>query len=334
MSTNYRHPWLAGVALAGMLLSAVHAAEPKLPRDGWVSWQIPAVDRAPAWCCCANGGRADSAAVPCRLDDRHDGWNIRNRDATTAAVKVYVRTQGGTIERLQVLSADCPVETATPVETLNDVSLDDSVHWLASQVRSSAEDAVTHRPLGESALAALALHRGDLARDSLAGFARDPDMEIRKWSVFWLAMLRGAEGAEITSSVMFNDADPRVREHAAFALSQSHAPRVTTDLARLGNTDKSGEVRAKAWFWLAHTGAAESEAAIGAALHHDADAGVREQAIFALSRLPGERAPRALIAAAEDRTLPHEIRKRAVFWLSQSNSDAAQAYLDKVLATR
>jgi len=61
---------------------------------------------------------------------------------------------------------------------------------------------------------------------------------------------------------------------------------------------------------------------------------VREQAIFALSRLPGDRASRALITAAEDRALPREIRKRAVFWLSQSNSDAAQAYLEKVLATR
>jgi hypothetical protein len=334
VNTNYRHKWIAGVTLAGMLLSVAHAAEPKLPRDGWASWEIPAVDHAPAWCCCANGGPTDSAAVPCRLDDRHDGWNIRNRDATTAAVKVYVRTQGGKVDRLQVLSADCPVETATPVETLHDVSPDDSVHWLVSQVRSSAEDALTHRPLGESALAALALHPGDLARDSLARFSRDPDVETRKWSVFWLALLRGAEGAEITSSVMFDDADPRVREHAAFALSQSHAPRVATDLVRLGNTDKSGEVRAKAWFWLAHTGAAQSEAAIGAALRQDADASVREQAIFALSQLPGDRASRALITAAEDRALPREIRKRAVFWLSQSNSDAAQAYLEKVLATR
>jgi HEAT repeat protein len=93
-----------------------------------------------------------------------------------------------------------------------------------------------------------------------------------------------------------------------------------------------GEVRAKAWFWLAQTGAAESEQAIGAALRKDADDNVREQAIFALSRLPDERATRALIAAAEDRALSREQRKRAVFWLSQSEADAAQAYLEKVLA--
>ena len=62
-----------------------------------------------------------------------------------------------------------------------------------------------------------------------------------------------------------------------------------------------------------------------------ADEHVREQAIFALSQLPDERATRALIAAAEDRSLSREQRKRAVFWLAQSESEAAQTYLEKVL---
>ena len=39
-----------------------------------------------------------------------------------------------------------------------------------------------------------------------------------------------------------------------------------------------------------------------------------------------------MIAAAEDKSLSREQRKRAVFWLSQSKSNAALAYLDKVLA--
>ena len=40
----------------------------------------------------------------------------------------------------------------------------------------------------------------------------------------------------------------------------------------------------------------------------------------------------ALIAAVEDQSLSREHRKRAVFWLAQSKSDAAQTYLEKVLA--
>ena len=123
-----------------------------------------------------------------------------------------------------------------------------------------------------------------------------------------------------------------MREHAAFAITQSKSPRVAQDLTRLGNTDKDGEVRAQAWFWLAQSGAPGSEAAIVAALRKDQDDNVREQAIFALSQLPDERATRALISAAEDQSLSNEQRKRAVFWLAQSESKGAQTYLEKVLA--
>jgi HEAT repeat protein len=131
---------------------------------------------------------------------------------------------------------------------------------------------------------------------------------------------------------MFGDREPDVRRHAAFAITESKSPRIAQDLIRLGNTDKNGEVRSQAWFWLAETGATESENAIGAALRKDADDHVREQAIFALSQLPGERGTRALIAVAEDRSLPGEPRKRALFWLAQSESEGARVYLEKMLA--
>ena len=334
MSPNYRALRVAALGLAGLVLSQANAAEPKLAATGWTSWQVPAVDNAPAWCCFANGDDSDASRAACRLDDRHDGWNIRNRDATTDAVKVYAKTNGGRIERLQVLSASCPVETSTPIQQLDGVTADESARWLEAQVTWAADDAITNQPLGQNALAALAMHSSDVASHALKTFARSEHLEMRKWSVFWLAQLRGAEGADITSSVMFNDKDSRVREHAAFALSQSHSPRVAPDLIRLGNTDKLGEVRAKAWFWLAHTGAPESEQAIGAALRKDSDHRVREQAIFALSRLPGERGTRALIDVAEDQSLSREERKKAIFWLAQSRSDSAEAYLEKVLAKR
>lgn len=137
---------------------------------------------------------------------------------------------------------------------------------------------------------------------------------------------------KVATSVMFNDQDPQLRQHASFAITQSKSPRITQDLIRLGNSDKDGEVRAQAWFWLAQTGAQGSEDAIITALKKDNDEHVREQAIFALSQLPDERATRALIAAAEDRSLSSEQRKRAVFWLAQSESPGAQTYLEKVLA--
>jgi len=319
---------LCGVQVA--LVSQAYPGELTLPRNGWASWQVPAVEEAPAWCCLSwNGNGRDVSPMTCRLDRRSGanfGYGSRDNE-TTDSVRVYARMAGGKVDRLHAFAAACPVETATPIHEIENVVPDDSARWLIDLVRGKSAD----EDLTEDALAALAMHRGKVAGDALAGMARDPRKETRKQAVFWLAQLRGAEGADITSSVMFNDKDPDVREHAAFALSETESPRATADLIRLGNTDKDDDVRAQAWFWLAQTGAVEAEAAIVAALRKDPDPDVREEAIFALSQLPDERAPRALIAAAEDRSLSREQRKQAVFWLAESKSHLAQVYLEKVL---
>jgi HEAT repeat protein len=326
-----RQLMMCSALLACAVAPPVKAAEPKLPRDGWASWPVATVEGAPDWCCFDSRKGRDAARGACQLDEHSNGFGNRD-DATTNTAKVYARSTGGKLDRLQILSATCAVETKTPVQTIEGVSDDDSARWLVAQAKQSDRDAVTHEPIGESALAALAMHRGDLARDALAGFARnDARVETRKWAVFWVGQLRGDEGAGIVSSVMFADQDVALRKHAAFALAQSKSARVAPDLIRLGNTDKVGEVRGEAWFWLAQTGAPQAEDAIVAALKKDTDSEVLEKAIFALSQLPDERAARALIGAAQDQSLPREQRKRAVFWLSQSESDAALAYLDKVL---
>jgi HEAT repeat protein len=322
----------AALCLVGFALVApAKSAELTLPNDGWASWEVEAVEDAPAWCCWSNWDARAKTRTSCKLDK--DNGNFGSRDeATTDTARIYARVTGAKVERLRVLSASCQVEAATPIRNLENVTTDDSARFLVALSKGSAGAASKH-DLGENVLAALAMHRGDLAQNALAALARaDAHSETRKKAVFWLAMLRGEAGAEVTSSVMFNDKDPELRRHAAFALTQSKSARIAEDLIRQGNTDTDGDVRAQAWFWLAQSEVPGAEAAIAAALRKDQDDHVREQAIFALSQLPDDRATRALIAAAEDRSLSHEQRKRAVFWLSQSESDGAQKYLEQVLA--
>lgn len=325
MKSAYRWISTGALCLASLALEPkVFAAELTLPRDGWVSWQVAAVEGAPDLCCFTSSNNLRNAPrTACRLDGKEQSWGNRD-DATTDQVRVYARTAAGKLDRFRVLSAACAAEATTPIRDLGSVTEEDSARWLVDLAKQKNE-----------VLAALAVNRGDVARDALAGIARnDTRVETRKEAVFWLAQVRGQEGADITSSVMFNDKDPDVREHAAFSLSQSATPRAAADLIRLGNTDKSGEVRSQAWFWLAQKGAPGAEDAIVAALGKERDEEVREETIFALSQLPDERAARALIAAAENRSLSREMRKKAVFWLSQSESDAAQKYLEQVLTAK
>ena len=144
-------------------------------------------------------------------------------------------------------------------------------------------------------------------------------------------MLRGAEGADIASCRHVQ------RQGRGSAQARGLRDGAIQIAARRRGSDPAGQHRqgrrrSRAGLVLARAHrSAEAEAAIAAALRKDADEHVREQAIFALSQLPDERATRALIAAAEDRALSREQRKRAVFWLAQSESAAAQAYLEKVL---
>jgi hypothetical protein len=321
---------IAALCLAAVVTPA-YAAELALPRDGWTSWQVEAVEGAPDWCCWSSWDDREGSRTSCKLDDDRGSSGTRDH-TTTDAMRVYARVAAGKVERVRVLSATCPVEAKTPIHELGNVTTDDSARWLIALTKRSG-DAATNHDLGENVLAALATHRGDLAQNALAGMARqDERAETRKKATFWLAMMRGTAGAEVATSVMFNDKDTDVRKHGAFAITQSKSTSIATDLTRLGNTDKDGDVRAQAWFWLAHTGASSSEEAIVAALKKDSDDHVREQAIFALSQLPDGRATPALIKVAEDRSLTHEQRKRAVFWLAQSESEAAQKYLEKVLA--
>ena len=332
------HRWISAAAL-GLASFApgpqAFCAELTLPRDGWASWQVAAVDGAPDWCCWSSKGNIRNAPrTSCQLDDDRHSYGSRD-DATTDAVRVYARSAGGKIDRLRVLSASCPVEAATEIRDLGTVADDDSARWLIDLAKRTDNGAAKRERINEDVFAALAINRGDRARDALAAIARnDTRKESREQAIFWLALLRGREGADITASVMFNDKDADVREHAAFAITQSKEPRAAADLIRLGNTDKDGDVRGQAWFWLAQMGAPGAEQAIVAALRKDTDEDVREQTVFALSQLPEERATQALIAAAEDKALSRELRKRALFWLSQSESESARTYLDQVLTAK
>jgi len=305
-----------------LIAADARGAAPALPSDGWASWEVAAVEDAPAFCCWSSSDKRITVTKACDLDSGEQGYGTRD-DTHTDMVRVYVKLANGKVQKLRTLSASCPVETRTPIRTLEGISADDSARWLGS-VRSGLDR--------DDWLSSLAIHRGDLPFNALENTARtDTDLETRRQAIFWLAMLRGTAGAEVVADVLFNDQNADIREHAAFALTQSRSPRIAADLTKAGKSDTSGEVRAQAWFWLAKSGAPDAEAPILTAMTRDQDDHVREQAVFALSQLPGDRATRALIRAAEDRSLSREQRKRALFWLAQSQAPDAQAYLDRVL---
>ena len=320
-SHRFQFGWLRGALL--LVCAGATASEFALPRDGWVSWTVTAVEGAPEWCCHSLEGPA-GAAVACDLDSRRGNYTS-DGERSSETLKVYALMRDGQATRVRAYGPSCPVRAGTPITQLGALDTDASARWLAGQMPAGDERF-------SETLGALALHAGSVAEDALARIATDPGAGARrKDAVFWLGHARGEAGVRRIEPLLTGDPDAEVREHAAFAVSQSGVARRGDLLLRQAKDDEAESVRSQAWFWLAQTGDARTEDEVRAALHREASESVRHQAIFALSQLPGGRGVPALIAVIEDRGLPMEDRKQALFWLGQSESDAALAYLDRVL---
>jgi hypothetical protein len=247
------------LAVALMAASPAILAALPLPDEGWASWEVPAVEGAPDWCC-LHWKRRPATRAACDLDSKEGGYGSTDRDHTVPAVRVYARFAGGKVEKIRTFGPSCEVKTATPIRDLGQVGPAESARWLSTQLPRTGER------LADDTLASLSLHRG-----------------------------------------------------------------ATPAMIDIATTHTNPKVRAQGWFWLSQVGAAETEPAIAAALRNEKNRHVREEAIFALSQLPGDRAPKALAEVVNDRSLPREDRKHAIFWMGQVESPLGAAYLDKLL---
>jgi HEAT repeat protein len=89
-------------------------------------------------------------------------------------------------------------------------------------------------------------------------------------------------------------------------------------------------VRGQALFWLAQKAGAKAAAAITDAIDNDPETEVKKRAVFALSQLPGDEGVPRLIEVARTNRNP-AVRKQAMFWLGQSRDARALAFFEEVL---
>lgn len=313
---------IVGLSIASLTSAATTL--PGLPDAGWAVWQADAVPGAPRWCCRKEYRGPETA---CRLDDKKTDYHHSGPDGrTTQAIRIYVHMDRGRPRTIRTLAADCPVTSTGGIVELGAVDAADSVAWMQQQIDAAG-------PPADAAIAALAMHAGTAARDALIAVAgRVRPAEHRRNAVFWMGQVRPHDSADVLARLMFEDADPELRAHAAFSLSQSNIPGRFASLERLATTDSSGRVRARAWFWLVQIEAPGIEAAIRARLAEEPDAEAREQMVFALSQLPTQRALAALSDLIEDPALERRVRKQAIFWLAQNESPEALERIEELLA--
>lgn len=324
---------LGGALLLAGVPALATAAAPTLagaPRDGWVAYRVPIVVGRSAPCCFDFEHRSSDRI--CDLDGDH-GFSTSDRDPPSKpgdALAVYVRFADGRIDHLRALGAACPTRSDTPVATLAGIDAAASLAMLRNIVGDGSGR--KHEDLASDAVAAIAFHADPGAIPLLAELSAPTYHEdTRQNAVFWLGQNGGKAGADAIERIARNDDDAiDIRRHALFSLSQSDAIDAYPMLAGFARDDNESEMRSQALFWMANGSDKRAKADILAAIHGDRDEDVVEQGVFALSQLkPG--GEEALIELVRG-NVPREVKKKALFWLAQSDSDAAVRLLDEVLA--
>ena len=126
--------------------------------------------------------------------------------------------------------------------------------------------------------------------------------------------------------------ESRASEKAIFAAILADSVTIWPDLLKIAkNQDVSRKVRRSAVFWL---GQAAGEAATRGLTElvddKSADREVRETAVFALSQRPQDEGVPALIKIAKQNPDP-ELRRKAIFWLGQSEDPRALSLFEELL---
>lgn len=315
-----------GSAASG-LRSALRQAASGGREPYWVAWSVPMVEGESYACCFGK----DFEASPCFLEGKNQGWGNSDREKKAKKpdqkLLVLLRMESGQVDEVRAFSESCPLDAGKRrFVWLGAAKPEESVALIADL----ADDRDKGHEKTSNAYAALALHRNSGADAALEKLASAPrSAKERDEPIFWLGQRRGPRGVQFLSGLATSDPDGDIREKALFSLSQSEQPEAVETVLEAARSDKSPEVRGHALFCLSQTDSPKAGPAILDAIKSDPSPETRKQGVFALSQLDNEGIPLLIRLGRE--TEDREIRREAIFWLTQSEDPAAVAFLDKFL---
>jgi HEAT repeat protein len=311
-------------AVTGGLEGTFQAILKAQASPAWVGYAEPII-RGDRQSCCWNDGGG------CSLE-RHSG----NQGVTVASPQtvklegptylvVLFRVENHQIGKIHTFTPECDLDAGgLPLIWLTGVAAPESIRFLLSAAKSDTGS--------DAAVAAIALHANSAADQALEELAAPNQPEkLRRQAIFWLGNSRGRRGFEVISRIVREDPSDKIREHAVFALTQSKEPEAMSTVVAVAHNDSSARVRGQALFWLAQrAGQKIAESSIRDAIANDPETEVKKRAVFALTQMPNGEGVPLLIQVARINPNP-EVRKQAVFWLGQSKDTRALAFIEDVL---
>ena len=235
-------------------------------------------------------------------------------------------------------AADILVETAK-----NDPDAEtreQAVFWL-SQVNSAKaiplleqilKNASTEK-MQDQAIFALSQKSDDRAQAVLRDYAgrEDASEHAREQAIFWLGQRHSDEDAKFLRDLFSKTTSKSLRDKIIFSISQTrNSGNDEWLLDQAVNTKNSMEIRKNALFWAGQNGSMDM-AKVGALYDKGSETEFKKQVIFVLSqRGKSPEAIDKLIDIAKNEK-DKELRKEAIFWLSQSHDPRVAKFLMDII---
>ena len=293
------------------------------PEPVWVGYTVAALPRDGASCCWD-----------------HDCCDLELDEVTALAagaehagdLLVLLRFADRALDRARFVDAACrPSFGGRRALWAGEVTANESLTLLGAWVDGSSDAGRAPIRRGRELLPAIAYHDGTEATRRLAAWAADSQRpDLAKDAVFWLGTARREEGYASLLALLASRPATEILKAVAFALHQSPVAAAEGTLAELAAGDPLPEVRREALFWLGQSGAAHAETIYAAALA-DPDEGVARHAVFVLGQLPEPEGVEQLVRVLTQDRRP-ALRREALFWIAQSDSDQALDIVDRILS--
>jgi len=216
-----------------------------------------------------------------------------------------------------------------------------AVFWLSqvpgeetvAALDSILSDSKTDPETQDQAIFALSQHRSPRAGAILRAYAERADrpLELRKKAVFGLGQRRSPENAQFLKDLFKKVDNDDLKEHIIFSLSQTRDAsnyRWMMDIAL--DENENIEIRKKALFWANQGGSRTDIADLVRLYDSMKDREMKDQLIFVYSQRREDAALDKLFAIGKNDP-DRELRKKAIFWIGQSRSPRAAAYLQELI---
>jgi HEAT repeat protein len=148
----------------------------------------------------------------------------------------------------------------------------------------------------------------------------DPDQEVREQAVWWLSQVNSPSAVTALDSILRSAKDPALQEKAIFALSQQEAPKARQALRDFAlRAGVSDELREKAIFWIGQGDDPDRLDFLKTLYGQLKGEALRDKILFSVSQIEGRASSQWLLGIAGDVNENIELRKKALFWVGQSD---------------